>query len=111
MHIHTTAYSADTIPQVNGPVVLDFRNDSVIVVFEWAEAHKRGVSYIIHTALPTNNVTSYHTGSSVQLQLFYNVVYNMSMTSSCGQNSTTTYVTMKFSKYLRPLMRIRNNKK
>ena len=86
---------------------MDFRNDSVVVAFEWIEAHKRGVSYIAHTVPPANNIAYYyHAGASVQLQIFYNTVYNVSMKSSCGENSTTTYITLNFSKFLieRPLM-------
>ena len=92
-----TAYS--TIPQLNGPEVLDFRNDGVIVAIEWIEAHKRGVSYIAHIVPPANNITYYHAGASVQLQIFYNTVYNVSMKSSCGRNSTTTYITLNFSEF------------
>ena len=93
--IHIIAYS--DIPQVDGPEVLEFGKDSVIIVFEWIEAHKSGVSYNIDSIPPPNNVT--YAGSSVQLQLLYNTVYNVSTKSACGLNDTATFITLNYSEF------------
>ena len=95
MNIIITAYS--DIPQVDGPEVLEFRKDSVIIGFEWIEAHRNGVSYTIDTVPPSNNITYYHAGTSVQLQISYNTIYNVSVKSSCGQNDTVTFIILNYS--------------
>ena len=95
--IHITAYS-DT-PQVDGPEVLEYGKENVLIAFEWMEAHKNGVSYIVDAVPPPNNITYYHTGASVQLQIFYNTIYNVSVKSYCGQNDTVTFITLNYCEF------------
>jgi hypothetical protein len=93
-----TAYS-DNIPQVESPEVVEFGKDSIIISFEWIEAHKNGVSYIIDTVPPSNNITYYHAGARVQLQISYNTVYNVSVKPLCGQSDTVTFITLNYSEF------------
>ena len=74
--------------------MLGFGTDSVAVVLEWTWAHENGLSYIVET-VPQVNITFQGT-VSFQLQVLYNIVYNVSIKSSlCGQTS----VILKFSKF------------
>ena len=105
-YIHTTAYP--DIPQADGPEVLEFRKNSVLIAFQWTQAYKKGISYIIDTIPLANNIT-YLAVANVQLQVSYNTIYNVSMRSSCGQSNVTietSNILLNFSEFTNLMMMI-----
>ena len=78
--------------------MVEFGTDSVAVVLEWIQALEDGISHSVDI-IPQVNITSL-TNTSIQLQVLYNIFYNVSvMFSLCGQTNTTTSVTLNFSEF------------
>ena len=85
-------------PEIDSPETIQFGVDNVIVAFQWTP--QDGVSYIIDVFPQANhNVTFLGAIASVQMQVLYNAVYNVSVKSSlCGQVNASTSLFVKYSK-------------
>ena len=80
-----------------GPEAVEFGVDSVIVAFQWTR--QDGTSYILDVVPQANhNITFLEAIVSVQIQVLYNTVYNVSIKSSlCGQVNASTSFFVNFS--------------
>lgn len=79
---------------------LDFRTNSILVFIDWNKSrlHENDMAYKVD-ALPQALVTFTST-TSVQLQVSYNILYNVSVTATlCGQRDATTTVLLSVGEY------------
>jgi hypothetical protein len=85
--------------EVDDPQITEFGVNDVSVTFQWTRGD--GVSYTLDVFPPANhNITFLETIASVQIQVLYNVVYNVSLKSSlCGQINASTSFLLNFSKF------------
>ena len=96
MHVHTCiqTYSRNIFiiyivypnsPALTGKEVLHYLSDRAIVALEWTP--EQNVLYNI-SGIPQTSV-SFTGNASVQLTVFYNILYNVSVVATrCGQNTT-----------------------
>ena len=84
-------------PEVDDPEVMEFGGDNVVVAFQWTR--EDGVSYTLDIVPHANHNITFQAIASVQVQVLYNTVYNVSIKSSlCGQINATTSFLLNFGK-------------
>ena len=84
-------------PEIDSPEAVEFGVGNIIVAFQWT--HQDGVSYTLDVVPQANHNISYLGAiASVQVQVPYNIVHNMSIKSSlCGQVNASTSFFVNFS--------------
>ena len=69
--------------------MIQFGNDNFTVTLEWSQFS--GETYSI-TTTPEAEHTRFTTNTSVQLVMFYNILYNVNVTATlCGYRNTTNF--------------------
>ena len=71
--------------------MIQFRNDNFLVTLEWPHNQFSGETYTVATT-PEAVHTMFTTNTSVQLVMFYDTLYNMTVTATlCGHRNTTNF--------------------
>ena len=82
-------------PAVDNFEVVEFGGNNVIVAFQWTR--EDGVSYTLDVTPQAEHNISFQAFASVQIQVLYNTVYDVSIKSSlCGQINATTSFLLNF---------------
>ena len=92
-------------PEVDTPIVLEFGAYNVAVMIQWTNENTSILSYTLDI-VPCANITEIEAGS-VQLQVLYNTIYNVSIISTlCGVNSAVTSVMLNYGKFYKDTVRL-----
>ena len=84
-------------PEVDDAEILQYGTDNVLVVIQWS--HQSIVSYNVNTIPQVLNAT-FIERTRIQMLVFYNTLYNVSITATlCGQNNATTIVMLNYGRF------------